>query len=205
MNNDLADRLLRSGGRISYRDQTRLVLHGALTRLGWRDPPPSAVLDVERWAELVAPPPSVAAARALEALSTGSPPWLIAHCHRTWAWATALGAVCETVHDRDMLFVAALLHDLGLTDAHAPAVGECFAIASARAARQVAATAAMSTERCDRLAAAIALHLEVRVGQDLGAEAHLLHAGAACDVLGARARMLPSELVRSVLAEHPRQ
>ena len=42
-------------------------------------------------------------------------------------------------------------------------------------------------------------------GLAAGAEAHLLHAGAALDCIGARLKEIPSPLVTAVLARHPRQ
>lgn len=61
-----------------------------------------------------------------------------------------------------------------------------------------------SNQRCDQLAEAISLHLNVRVGLQHGAEAHLLHAGAALDVIGARARQLDADAVNHVLGAYPK-
>ncbi len=80
----------------------------------------------------------------------------------------------------------------------------CFAVEGARAAHRFAATIGWNDERCDRLAEAISLHLNVQVGLRHGPEAHLLHEGAALDVNGARLRDIGSKAVSAVLQEYPR-
>jgi len=72
----------------------------------------------------------------------------------------------------------------------------------ARAAEKFAAEIGWENERRERLGEAILLHLNVRVGLRYGPEAHLLHEGAALDVIGARIRELHSATVESVLRQY---
>jgi hypothetical protein len=92
------------------------------------------------------------ARQAEELVRASSPPFLTNHCFRSHAWAFAL-AECDRVHcDAELLYVAALLHDLGLIAQFD--TGRCFELDSA-----AAAAAGWSEERCDALAEAIRLHV----------------------------------------------
>ncbi len=135
-----------------------------------------------------------------------SAPWLFNHCMRTYLWGVMLAQADHIQYDPEQLFVASALHDLGLTDARAEHRDgcHCFAVEGAWRARRFAIDIGWNDERADRLAEAIALHLNVRVALDCGAEAHLLNAGAGLDVIGARIGQLHSTSVDFVLHNHPR-
>lgn len=106
--------------------------------------------------------------------------------------------------DREVLYVAALLHDLGV--AHTtPLADECFTLVGARAALAAADATAARAEQGRVAAEAITLHINPIVAAELGVEAHLLAAGAAFDVVGRRYRALDAATVQAVLARHPRQ
>ncbi|TXI46398.1 MAG: phosphohydrolase [Lysobacter sp.] len=157
--------------------------------------------------DAIAIPDSIAAARAVEHAQALSEPWLFHHCLRTYAWSALLAQSDRVRYDRELLFVASALHDLGLTDAHAGHAPDCacFAIEGARAAHRFASdTIGWERERCDRLADAIALHLNVSVAAEHGPEAHLLNAGAAFDVVGLRMREIAATARADVLSRYPR-
>lgn len=99
-----------------------------------------------------------------------------------------------------------ILHDLGLTEAHnhKETGCQCFAVEGARAAETFAQGLGWSEERCTQLADAISLHLNVRVGLEHGAEAHLLHEGAALDVIGARIHEIHPSTRDQLLTAYPR-
>jgi hypothetical protein len=99
---------------------------------------------------------------------------------------------------------ASLLHDLGLTPSCAPAPGECYAVRGAREALRLLGEREVDETRRLRIADAISLHLCVRVPPSLGAEAHLVHEGAAYDVVGARWLEVAPEARAAVLSAHPR-
>ncbi len=151
-------------------------------------------------------PDSAAALRASEHARALSQPWLFNHCLRTYVWGAMLGQLDQINFDQELLFVASTLHDLGLTDSHnckEPSCS-CFAVEGARAAHSFVAAIGWENERCDRLAEAISLHLNVRVGLGHGPEAHLLHEGAALDVIGARLRQIGPKAASAVLEQYPR-
>ena len=200
------------GGELRPQDRVRLLGQAILTRiatlpgslharLGLGD---SAVRDIDMNA--IRLPDSPVALRASEHAKLLSEPWLFNHCLRTYVWGAMLAQVDRINCDHELLFVACALHDLGLTDAHNCKEHNCacFAVEGARAAHRFAAAIRWETERSDRLAEAISLHLNVRVGLQHGPEAHLLHEGAALDVIGARVRDIGPTVVPAVLKGYPR-
>jgi hypothetical protein len=123
---------------------------------------------------------------------------------RTFLWGDLLGARDGVAVDRDALFLAALLHDLGLTDAHATPPGRCFALVGAEAAVELLRGAGAGEDLARRVGDAITLHLNAYVGPSHDPVARLLQAGAAFDVVGVRFRDLPRACVDEVLRAHPR-
>jgi hypothetical protein len=189
----------RTGGRLRRRDQLSLVLQAAraqiaLSRKAW--PAVGPVTPAEF------PPDTAFARTAMEVARAASSELLLRHCLRTWLWADLVAQIEHLRHDPELLYAACILHDLGLTPSHSFRTDACFGVEGARAANELATTEGYP--RADALADAISLHLNVFVPTDLGAEAHLLHAGAAMDVLGARAGQVPAAARAEVLRRQPR-
>lgn len=153
-------------------------------------------------------PDSAAVRHALEELQDCAPASVVHHSMRTYLWGAALGSVEGLRHDAEFLMVASLLHDLGMTDrhrAHAPAC-RCFAGQSAFAALNTMGRFGWPSERTERLANAVSLHMNGHLplvpGGDV--EAHLLQQGTAVDVVGSRLHDLDQGFRSEVLARHPR-
>jgi len=128
-------------------------------------------------------------------------PALLNHSHRTFLFGATLGELEGLDADREVLYAAALLHDVGLLT-RVPRVD--FTRASARAAQQVAEQVGLSTAATDTLRSAITLHHSPGVGPEHGPVAYLLSAGAAVDVVGLRSWQLPPALLSDVVRAHPR-
>ena len=126
---------------------------------------------------------------------------LLNHSYRTYAFGAALGELENLDVDREVLFAAALLHDVGLPT---PEPRVDFTLASARAATEVAEQVGLSTAATDTLRTAITLHHSPGVTLAHGAVAYLLSAGAGADVVGLRTWELPPDLLAQVVAAHPR-
>jgi hypothetical protein len=194
---------LATGGRLTRRERLgQLVLAARAQVQARRDGAP-----VPFACELPDTPPDSRVAReAFELCESLSSPALVGHCLRTWLWGCSFAQRDGVDHDPELLYVACLFHDLGLTPAHwchDPAAG-CFAVEGALAASRLVVAREWPEDRGARLAEAIALHLNVDVGVEMGAEAHLLHAGAGMDVIGRRRRELAAATRTAVLARHPR-
>ena len=201
----------RSGGELSTADRLRYVAQGVAmqvkamsvglrARLGIAPEQLDGVELPER------PPDSLLSRDAERHCRELSSPALFNHCLRTYAWGALLGRRDRLGYDEELLFVAAVLHDLGLTDGHlaGPASPPCFAVQGAVAARDWALHHGCERDRADRLANAISLHVNPRVTPSAGIEEHLLAAGAAFDVIGARRREIATPLVAAALERHPR-
>jgi hypothetical protein len=103
-----------------------------------------------------------------------------AHSLRTWAFGLALAHVDGAHLDRELFYVAALLHDVGLRK---PIAGRCFTVAGAEAAGALA-PAQTPTDRVEQVQSAILAHIDVRPPAD--PLPHYLQAGSLLDVAGAR-------------------
>ena len=152
-------------------------------------------------------PDSALCTSAGELLASVSEPWLVNHCLRTFLWAAILGKKGQHRFDAELLFLASALHDLGLTSAGArlsPSDADCFAVEGAFAAETFLAKQGADQRRQEAVAEAISLHLNVSVSLSHGVEAHLLHEGAALDVVGARFDEVAATTRNDVLGVHPR-
>jgi hypothetical protein len=156
----------------------------------------------EAWPEVAAPPSSSTARGAGDLCARVSPPFLFHHSQRKLAWACLLAQMDGIVFDREFLYVACLLHDLGLTSRYAGP--RCFEVESAQAAAEYARARGWSEERVSRLAETITLHMQPQVELEDGAEAYLLALATGCDVSGHRAADLDPDLKTQVLALAPR-
>jgi hypothetical protein len=146
-------------------------------------------------------PDSVLTRAAEEVVRRRLRPQLLNHSYRTYAFGVAVGELENLDVDREVLFAAALLHDIGLPT---PVPKVDFTRASARVARDVAEQVGLSTAATDVLRTAITLHHSPGVSLAHGPVAYLLSAGAGLDVVGLRSWQLPPDLLATVLAEYPR-
>lgn len=152
----------------------------------------------------VAPPDTAAARAALEVATEHLTPALLEHSIRSWYWALGfaeldgIGPV-----DEELLYVAALLHDVGLSgtfDSHSAP----FEHAGGAVAAVLAAGAGWDQARRQHLAAAIVAHMSDRPVPLGGVEGELLDVATGLDISGSRADALPSAYLAAVLARHPR-
>lgn len=198
----------QTGGKLNRRERWQHIGALALAQIQniiRRRSLPAALLARTDFDKLTIPDSAIAlsAQEACRALSD-SP--LFFHCMRVYFWGAILAQQARIAYDAELFFVAAALHDLGLTAAHdqQDSTAACYAIEGARAAAKFATEKGWSTEKTDRLHEAIALHLNVKVELEKGAEAHLLHAGAGLDVIGLRYGEIAPELMTLVVERFPR-
>jgi HD domain len=110
------------------------------------------------------------------------PAYLLNHSVRSYCWAAELAAREEWPFDRQILWTASLMHDLGLT--RIPANTMCFEVDGAEIARRFLTCHAMPADAADRVAVAIILHMRPSVTRDDGVEAVLLDRATSVDVRG---------------------
>jgi hypothetical protein len=130
-------------------------------------------------------------------------PALAAHSVRSWYWASGFAEVLGLEPDRELLAVAALLHDMGLA-AEFDAVRTPYEIAGGHVAAVFGAGAGWSREQQQRLVEVIERHNWPEVDPAADVEGHLLEIATGLDISGARPDVLPAEYLDEVLSVHPR-
>ncbi|MGV2976141.1 HD domain-containing protein [Roseibium alexandrii] len=120
---------------------------------------------------------------------------VLEHSWRTYYWAMCLAGYKKLDVDREILFSAAMLHDLGLAKDRPVHPGTCcFTVHGAKRSKDLLVSQGHDPAKARKIGEAIGLHLNGYVSRRLhGAEAHLLSRGAMCDVFGmGRARIAGS-------------
>jgi hypothetical protein len=151
------------------------------------------------------PAPDTAAARGAYALAVEYQSSAItAHAIRSWLWAEAF-AVVEGLDgvDHELLYVAALLHDIGTVteyDNHTIS----YEHAGGHVAVALTAGAGWAPWRRRRVLDVIVRHNWPSVDPGFDLEGHLLEIATGLDISGARPDALPAEFLLEVLAAHPR-
>jgi HD domain-containing protein len=140
---------------------------------------------------------------AEELLRASSPVFLVNHGFRSYFWSVALAEHDGTRFDAELLFVAALLHDLGLVAAYD--TGKCFEVDGAVAAEWFALGHGCPPQRAHVIKEAIRLHMIADAAALVGPEAVLLWDATGVDVIGSRYADVEPETVRAVLARYPRE
>lgn len=147
--------------------------------------------------------PDTPSTRAADTLCRdASEPFLANHQLRSYLWASILGRDRNVTVDHEALFVAAALHDLGLTDGFR---GDgCFEVIGADAAAQFLVGLGWSKDRVEVVRRAIVLHLEPSVPIEAGPVAHVLDLGITLDVSGGRLDEIDPDTKAEILEAFPR-
>jgi hypothetical protein len=147
--------------------------------------------------------PATATTRAADELCRkASEPFLANHQLRSYLWASLLGAAQRIEVDHESLFVAAALHDVGLTDVYRDT--RCFEVAGGEAAEQFLWGHGWPADRAAEVQRAIVLHIEPSVPIEAGAIAHVLDLGISVDVSGRRLDEIDPDDRVMVLEAFPR-
>ena len=148
-------------------------------------------------------PETPACRAALEVAAEYCTPALLNHSIRAYLWAAGYGLERGIRFDAELLYVSAMLHDLGLVrefDNHALPFEE----AGGHIARVFGAAAGWPADRRRRAAEVIVRHMWDAVDVAKDPEGHLLELSTAMDISGRQTADIPPDLRADVLARYPR-
>jgi len=147
-------------------------------------------------------PDSALARRARQLMTDVAAPFLVNHSVRVYAWAVELARHDLLHFDPEMLYVSAMLHDMGLVPAYD--LGGCYEVDGAIAAVRLVGEAGEAEARARVIYDAIALHNLETLPPDSASEVVLLWDSAGTDVTGHRFADVRPAIIRGLLAAYPR-
>jgi hypothetical protein len=147
--------------------------------------------------------PDTALAQAAVGLArAASPAFLFNHSMRTYVFGAMLAEVNKVSYDQEMIFVAAALHDLGLTSPYATP-DHAFEVDGANAAKEFLVSRGVTEARAELVWNAIALHTSALVDHQ-APQVGLVGSGAGADVFASQLSLLRAERVHAVVKTFPR-
>lgn len=153
-------------------------------------------------AEPATPPDTPIAIASRDLCREVSSEALTNHCERTFVFGAALGEREGYAFDGELLYVASMLHDLGLTERFDGP--EEFEVQGANAAHDFLLGRGWDDAKAELVREAITLHDRVGTEDHERKEVPLLRLGAGVDVLGLGIEDVPPEIVERAVAEFPR-
>ena len=147
-------------------------------------------------------PDSALARRARELITDVAPPFLVNHSVRSHAWAVELARHDRLQFDPEILYVSAILHDIGLVPAYD--LGGCFEVDGAIAAERLVSEAGEPEARARAIHDVIALHQVETLPTDPASEVVLLWDSTGIDVTGDRFADIRPAIIPGLLAAYPR-
>lgn len=131
-----------------------------------------------------------------------SSPALFNHVVRTYIFGEQVGRNLGMHYDSELVYIGALMHDLGLTPAY---IGPSrFEVDGADAAARFLTERGVPADKVSLVWDAIALHTSNGIVDRKQPEVALVHFGAAVDVEGRMLDQIPREVVEQTLENYPR-
>ncbi|WP_027761939.1 HD domain-containing protein [Streptomyces sp. AA1529] len=148
-------------------------------------------------------PDSRLAAEATELVRDTSSDLIYDHSRRVYFFGSLLGGVRGIGHDAELLYIAALFHDVGL-GAPFHGSGRRFEVDGAQEARRFLTARQVPEDRVRRVWTAVALHTTPGIPEFMEPEVALMAAGVEYDVLGSGYGEISAADRAAVVAAHPR-
>lgn len=128
---------------------------------------------------------------------------LFNHSTRVYLWGALLGQRKRIAFDPELLYVAAMFHDIGLTSAYRESQLR-FEVDGANAARDFLRSRHIDEPDVAKVWTAVALHTTPGIPEHMHGEIALVQAGAGMDVAGRDFDALTEEQRAAVIAAYPR-
>jgi HD superfamily phosphodiesterase len=161
-----------------------------------------AVESIETVAGIVIPDTALVR-EATEFIRSAEDDVLFHHSRRVFLFGALHGRRLGLQSDLELLYVAAMFHDLGLTARYGSST-QRFEMDGADAARDFLLEHGVEQSDADKVWLGIALHTTPEVTARLDPETALLAAGVKTDVVGVGREELTAEVIDAVTAAHPR-
>ena len=139
---------------------------------------------------------------AMDLAQTHSETWLFNHVMRSWLFGVCIAQKTNLNVEPELLAVATVLHDLGLTPKFSGP--ERFEVDGANAAREFLGGRGLGPQDVQLVWDAIALHTTRSIALHKGAEVAMCQSGIAADRLGLSLDLISPKQVAAVLAAYPR-
>jgi HD domain-containing protein len=141
------------------------------------------------------------AKKATELSRTVSPPYLFNHAVRTFLFGALVGKALSLKFDEEVLYLASILHDLGLTDRFEGKLP--FEIQGAEASRQFLEERGYAKEKAAMVWDGIAMHASL-IGHFKPPEIRLVGEGAGADAVAPDFSQISKAQVAEVVKAFPR-
>lgn len=130
-------------------------------------------------------------------------PALLNHCIRSYLWGAMYGTAHGIAFDDELYYVAALLHDTGLTEPF-DSQRLPFEEAGGQLGWVFGVAAGWPAKRAARVSEIIVLHMREAVAPAEDPESHMLQVAAGWEVAGRRPGEFPPDARAEMLARYPR-
>jgi HD superfamily phosphodiesterase len=148
-------------------------------------------------------PDSSLAREATDLVRETAGPLLFHHSRRVYLFGSLQGRRQGLKYDPEVLYVAAMFHDLGLTESYRDS-RQRFELDGADEARSFLLAKGLPEDSARLAWTAIALHTTPEIPARMEPEIALVTAGVELDVLGMGLDDIPEETLEAVVAAHPR-
>ena len=139
---------------------------------------------------------------AIDLARTLSEPYLFNHVMRCWLFSILLSENIRPSPNPELVAVASVLHDLGLTERYM--AEERFEVDGANAARAFLKERGIAAQQTQLVWDAIALHTTRSIALHKEPEVAMTHSGIAVDAIGVGLDRIPLEKQLAILAAFPR-
>jgi len=129
---------------------------------------------------------------------------LFSHSTRVYFWAALIGKRKGLIFDPELLYVASMFHDIGLTSQYHNSQLR-FEVDGANAARDFLRSQGLGGTDIEKVWNAIALHTTPGIPEHMHSEIALLQAGAGMDVAGRGFEQFTDEQRGAVTTAYPRE
>jgi hypothetical protein len=154
--------------------------------------------------DAVAVPDSKLAREATELVRDVATPLLFNHSSRVYCFAALTGERQGVFFDRELLYIAAMFHDLGLTARYSSPTDR-FEVDGANAARDFLRQHGIDQQQIDTVWAAVALHTTPGIPQYMHPVIALTSAGVLMDVVGGGFEQFTEDQRKAVVKAFPRE